>query len=353
MTNYINSTSQYTPKMAKDAATRADIKVTIVVPVYNADSYLKRCILSIVNQTHSNVEIILINDGSIDNSLNICLEQAINDQRIKVITQRNLGVSAARNNGINNATGKYITFVDSDDYLELDAIDVMLRIMQDKNVEILRTSCNIVSGNRSTILRDSIKQGIYLDSEIKSLAYDVAIWNMMSYSVLLMIKKQFLNDFNIKFLEEISMMEDICFIMDLFRNATSVYVSNEITYNYVINPNGATNSIDNFENKINSIIKVSSYITDNPLIIKERSYVNAVYVSAVAGRVLAKSYNASMTQVRIMLDIVSKNKSFFTLYNSANIKKLSFPRKIAIWSVIGNRLLATQILRLMRKVSSI
>lgn len=93
-------------------------KISIIVPVYNSEKYLHRCLTSAVNQTLENIEIICINDGSTDGSLNILKEFAANDTRIKIITKQNSGVAKARNMGLSIATGIYIGFIDSDDYVD-------------------------------------------------------------------------------------------------------------------------------------------------------------------------------------------------------------------------------------------
>ena len=92
--------------------------ISVIVPVYNAERFLKKCVESLLNQTYRNIEIILVNDGSTDSSGLICDELCKRDCRINVIHQKNLGVSATRNNGIRCAKGTYIGFVDSDDYIE-------------------------------------------------------------------------------------------------------------------------------------------------------------------------------------------------------------------------------------------
>lgn len=92
--------------------------ISIIMPVYNAEKYLNRSIESVMNQTYKNIEIILVNDGSTDASLTICSNYQKADSRIKLINQKNSGVSAARNRGIDEATGTYIMFIDSDDYIE-------------------------------------------------------------------------------------------------------------------------------------------------------------------------------------------------------------------------------------------
>ena len=104
--------------------------VSIIVPVYNVQEYIKDCINSIICQTYKELEIILVDDGSSDNSLQICKDMAQKDNRIVVLSQLNSGVVNARKNGVNRATGKYIMFVDSDDYVNSDYVEVMMKIFK-------------------------------------------------------------------------------------------------------------------------------------------------------------------------------------------------------------------------------
>ncbi|OON95056.1 MAG: hypothetical protein ATN32_07360 [Candidatus Epulonipiscium fishelsonii] len=94
--------------------------ISIIIPVYNVENYLKECLDSVINQTFKDIEILIINDGSTDNSLSICKQYAKQDKRIRLINRANGGLSAARNLGIQLATGQYITFIDSDDYIDLN-----------------------------------------------------------------------------------------------------------------------------------------------------------------------------------------------------------------------------------------
>lgn len=105
-------------------------KISIIVPIYNSEKYLNECIESLVNQTYENTEILLIDDGSLDNSLNICRNYEKQDSRIKVFHKENGGASSARNIGLKNATGDYISFVDSDDYIEINMIEEMYRLLK-------------------------------------------------------------------------------------------------------------------------------------------------------------------------------------------------------------------------------
>lgn len=115
-------------------------KVSVIIPVYNSEKYIERCLCSIVRQTYSNLEILVINDGSSDSSLKICQKMADNDTRICVITKENEGVSVARNLGVSLATGDYLAFVDSDDYIHKDAIRFFMDISLATDADIAKGS---------------------------------------------------------------------------------------------------------------------------------------------------------------------------------------------------------------------
>lgn len=114
-----------------------DILVTIIVPVYKAERFLTRCIESVLEQTHTNFQLILIDDGSPDGSGNICDKYAKYDERIKVIHQKNQGVSVARNSGLDATKGEYVCFVDADDYIDKDLIKDNLKIALEQNADIV------------------------------------------------------------------------------------------------------------------------------------------------------------------------------------------------------------------------
>ena len=112
-------------------------KISIIVPVYNVEKYLRQCLDSIINQTYDNLEIICINDESPDYSQDILEEYALEDSRVKVINQKNTGLSGARNRGIEVATGEYIMFVDSDDWIDVDTCETAMSIILKYNVDVV------------------------------------------------------------------------------------------------------------------------------------------------------------------------------------------------------------------------
>lgn len=113
-------------------------KISVIIPVYNVAAYLKGCLESVINQTFPNLEIILVNDGSTDNSLSICEQYQSRNSQIKIITQKNCGLSAARNRGIEAATGNYITFIDSDDwYSSINVLNILYQLLKKNNSDIV------------------------------------------------------------------------------------------------------------------------------------------------------------------------------------------------------------------------
>ena len=130
--------------------------VSVIVPVYKVEAYLNRCIDSILNQSYSNLEIILIDDGSPDNSGKICEEYQVADRRVKVIHQDNSGLSGARNTGINLATGDFVTFVDSDDYIDKHYILIMLMFGLMLDVDIVQTKVAITWNENTSIKQNNL-----------------------------------------------------------------------------------------------------------------------------------------------------------------------------------------------------
>ena len=113
------------------------IKISVIIPVYNCKMYLRQCIESVINQDEKNIEIILVDDGSTDGSSSICEEYAKKDKRITFVHKKNEGVSVARNVGLKNAKGKYIAFVDADDYINPKTYSKAFEHMEKNNLDLL------------------------------------------------------------------------------------------------------------------------------------------------------------------------------------------------------------------------
>lgn len=159
--------------------------ISVIVPVYNVEKYIRRCIDSICNQTYRNLEIILVDDGSTDLSGEICDEYEKKDSRIRVIHQSNQGLSGARNTGLDNANGDYIAFVDSDDYIHYRMFEVLIRNINKTEADVSVASMQYVSENGipSGILPEEKMQIYEGDSILSRMWQDnvrtVVVWNKL------------------------------------------------------------------------------------------------------------------------------------------------------------------------------
>ncbi|MCI9435161.1 MAG: glycosyltransferase [Bacilli bacterium] len=144
-------------KMLSEKMIDKNILVSVVVPIYNVEQYLQKCLNSICNQTYKNLEILLINDGAKDNSLEICNKNAKKDERIKVVSQKNGGLSKARNTGLKKATGEYICFIDADDFIDEHYIEYMLRNMLEYEADICACDFHYINEDEETWSKNVIK----------------------------------------------------------------------------------------------------------------------------------------------------------------------------------------------------
>src|SRR5574344_637512 len=202
-------------------------KLSIVIPVYNTEKYLEKCLESVCNQTLKDIEIICINDCSTDNSLGILNRYAKNDSRVKVINfEENKGVSVARNRGINEAQGEYIGFVDSDDYIDLDFYEKLYNKAQETNAEVAKGEIKELDENYKLINSDfyDINDNIRGNKAFFYHSFTSAIF-----------KKNFLNSYDINFPDCISHFEDPYFAIKVSIYAKKIEIVDGINYYYVRN----------------------------------------------------------------------------------------------------------------------
>ena len=209
-------------------------KVSIIIPIYNSEKYMDKCINSILNQTLKEIEIILVNDGSIDKSEIICEKYKNIDSRIKLINKENGGVSSARNHGVSISEGEFITFVDSDDFIELDMCEKLYNAAIENQCDIVMSGIKVVR-SKEISYEFTGKSEVYSKEEAcKLFFYDIQPFSP-NYAWGKMIKKSVCE--KVKFREDIFLMEDALFSMELFLNCTNnIMFLNEYLYNYVQRP---------------------------------------------------------------------------------------------------------------------
>ena len=209
--------------------------VSIITPVYRAEKYLAECIDSLLSQTYSNLEIILVNDGSPDTSGQIISEYAKKDSRIKEIHKENGGVSAAKNTGIEQSTGDYITFIDSDDYIRTDFVENLVSDMENCNVSIATTGTDMLP-----VESDSIPNVRIYDR--------LSVYEKMFYGTLenaengiQMLNRALISDNNLRFNSSKKIGEDFDFFIQALKFCGEVAVDYRKMYYYRPNPTSAMN----------------------------------------------------------------------------------------------------------------
>lgn len=305
--------------------------VSIIIPVYNAEKYLNRCIESVISQTYNNIEILLIDDGSTDKSGEICDIYAKNDSRIKVVHKKNSGVSDSRNLGIAEAKGKYIYFIDSDDYIDNNMIEELINNIGE--VDIIKSSRRAIKGNK--------EKEISINGEYSSEQFvkQVISGNIGGHCWGYLFSRDIIKD--LTFDTNTFCMEDTIFTINCVLRAKKIKCIDSCFYNHVINPNGITCSkdkvLDNVKSynysidKIKELLNKNDIFYDNLLLEKKIAIIEAEIGKSQG----IKQIKNVVDDIYSMLDnISSKNiskKYYLFIYL---IKKKNY---IGLWMYYGAR----------------
>lgn len=201
--------------------------ISIIIPVYNVSKYLRKCIESVICQSYKNIEIILVDDGSKDDSGKICDEYAKNDSRIKVIHKENNGVSAARNTGIESSNGKYLCFVDGDDYVMKDYVEYLFKLLKKNDADISLTT--EMFGNFNSNQTENI---IYKIWNVEDACEGILCYKVPIGVYCKLFNRDLIIKNKISFFEDIFMGEGFNFNMLSFQNAQKIVVGNRKIYFY-------------------------------------------------------------------------------------------------------------------------
>lgn len=277
-------------------------KISIIIPVYNVECYLSKCLKSIIEQSYSKLEIIIIDDGSSDKSSKICDEFAKKDKRILVLHKKNEGVSVARNLGIQLATGEYLMFVDSDDYLPVNSVKILLDNMINNEVQLCCGAWEKILARKDIknsyddVLIDcnNIEQlGKYL--EIEEVNGPVAKLYITS-----LIKKN-----NLRFIPEIKIGEDAIFNYQYIQHCKRVFLVGKIVYVY---------------NKLNNVSATHTYYKD---------FSKCAYLTAIEEKKCLSRHMKNEELSKEIVKIISKRFmssihyiQYYDLNNNEKIKKI-------------------------------
>lgn len=324
-------------------------KLSIILPVYNAEKYLERSIESLRNQTIDDIEIILVNDGSTDKSLNICKKYSEIDERIKLIDKKNEGVSIARNEGINISSSEYITFMDPDDAVDKDMYKNLYFNIMNSKCDI--TLCNYIVKNKigEQLNELPFKEGIYgKDTVTEILLSIVGSKELYGESIMGSVwrgiyKKQIIEKYNICFPPNIRPMQDLIFIISYLSKCESVYINQSAYYYYYTNSNsGITgykeNLLENNEKvyKLIEKIIIESDLTKISSVRLINRYINNMILSTVANEVLKdnkKNLFDKLKQIKYILH----NQSIQNKIKKLDYRNLEIRKKFILNCILKER----------------
>lgn len=289
--------------------------ISIIIPVYKVNKeYLRTCFNSLLNQTYSNIEIIVIDDGSKDECSDICDEYALKNQHFNVIHKDNEGVSAARNYALDLVKGKYVAFIDSDDYISNDYITNLYQMIKASDSDI------VCSGHTK----------VFVNSQEKHLAYDYN--NKFNMDVIgtvwgKLYRKSLIN--NQRFRVELSRCEDIEFNLRVFENAKYCYYD-AYDYYYRINENSAVHQFDS--QALNKYLKTINVLHEECV---SEEMKNTYYViTCTILRVLVDTYvmrlNESLFKKSKHIKSLCNQPLFKEALNKVDLNKFSLTRRVAI-----------------------
>lgn len=302
-------------------------KISIIVPVYNAENCIERAVMSLLNQEYKDLEIILINDGSTDESLKKCEELKEKDKRIIVIDKPNTGISSTRNIGIDNATGEFITFIDSDDYVDSKAYKNCMDVFNKYNIDLLKFSYYKESKHNKVRYDFKTEAGkiINIDGNKDFLLKNIfdskdfeGIWNLI-------VKKELIDRHRIRFDENLIVAEDFRFMTECLAYAKNIYILNTPFYHYVINVESITQKYDLIKTikRCDSII--SSYIESSKKLGKNIKD-NEFCIKKILDQLFAKSAliaeHEKYAKFKESINKINELKSFNLLKEEGNVKNI-------------------------------
>lgn len=318
--------------------------VSIIIPIYNVEKYLENCVNSVINQSYSNLEIILVDDGSPDNCPKMCDDFSIIDKRIKVIHKKNAGLGLARNSGLEIATGEYVIFVDSDDWIDLDTVEKMLSIAQKDNCDFIVAGFNrqydenkIISSNKCTDVIEIIKKSdiqekiLYpilgsLSKNSNDVEREMCVWTNM-------YKLSIIRDSNIIFANEREFLsEDLLFNINYIMKINSAALVPYCFYHYRLNHVSLTNAYR--KNRFSLLCNL--YKHEKDLLSKyniwsdaqERVYRTFIMKARNAIRILVNSKNLSFSKKYTHLKKILNNEILIEILSKYPINSYKMSLKV-------------------------
>lgn len=266
-----------------------NVKVSVIIPVYNVEKYISRCLDSVVNQTLKDIEIICVNDGSTDNSAKIAQQYAATDKRISIINQENKGLSAARNTGMKFTTGKYISFIDSDDWIDPDFFEKLYNAAESCEAdaacaEIKRPHDSGKNPYKLKFDKQSVLSSVSDKYNVLEIPRKCYVWNKIY------LKKEIERQ-NLHFIEGM-MFEDVYFTTRYLYNCKKIITVPGVCYHYWANPKSISRDLKD-KHQIDLIAARADFIKfsrENHIVCDEKFYIKFKTIYKLFGVPILKIY---------------------------------------------------------------
>ncbi len=325
--------------------------VSVVLPIYNVEKYLEKCIETVVNQTYKSLEIILVDDGSPDNCPVICDKWAEKDDRIKVVHKQNAGLGMARNTGIENATGEYICFFDSDDFVDLKTIEKAYSSIEKHSADIVCFGFNSVDSNGNLICEHiptppkNVFEGEEVQTEfLPNLIYSLPTdnWNLNMSSWTAMFSMKLIRKNSWKFVSEREVLsEDIYSLIELYKYVNKVAVLNEAFYFYRENDKSLSRTYrkDRFERVIKCYEQTYGLCCREDLCHETKNRVTLTFLSntIAAMKQISMSDMSFKDKMKELKTILGNKTLFCALHDRRLISRDSKNRRI-LFSLMKKKL---------------
>lgn len=310
--------------------------ISIIIPIYNAQNYIEKCLVSIENQIDSGYEVIMVDDGSTDDSAKICKYFSKKYKEYKYYYQQNSGVSSARNNGIKKSNGEYIMFIDADDKIKKNCLSKCRTLINDNDIDIIKFLYEM----NSKILKRKIKCDIFQNHLIQKDNFKDSIYKELFKRDIFcscwgaLIKKSLIIDNDIYFNEQLRFGEDFEFFTNCIKHSSNIYLLNDNLYIYKININSSTQKFENKKNikfildGIMSLQMIEDNLNLNKYNIKstEKSFRN---IYGIIQRCIA---NCDFYNYTIFIDELLKNDII-----NKELKKFSGEKQLIIEQLLSKR----------------
>ena len=291
--------------------------ISIIIPCYNVEKTIKKCINSLLAQTHENIEIIAVNDGSTDDTYRVLQEEFKNNDKCILLNQSNSGISVARNEGMKIAKGEYYSFVDADDYVEPDYLEKLIESIKDNDLSICYYSSSIMKRQSSDIqtVEDVFREMMIPENNIAAFA-----WNRL-------YKASIIRENSILFNEKVFVCEDVLFNYQYMQYVSKIGICREYLYHYVINSSSTMFRKAFNEKKLSANIAFKLML-DNTKTKKYKAYVEiaAMWFNLILKRQLYRSsYKPTSEELKTINKMLSLNVKAF-MKSSIPVKyKLAYP----------------------------